>query len=315
MRTLRGLLLAYLAQTLLVCGLLTALWWLGHSLLFTSGMVLPAYTMERAALQAVETLTGARSLEPDVLPSHTRWMLLDQAAPDAVILNTNMTDRYRQAAADSLEKVFSVSSSPEQMVRGQAAGAYSQYYRTVRLGDGTVCLLQFDYRVQYADPVRQEHWPDFQYTAIALLLLLLVLAVTATTRRAGRLLKQETDRLAAVCDKIAAHQLEGAVFTGAGIREFDEALCAMQTLGQNLTDSLRVQWQMEQQRADRMTELAHELKTPLAVIQGNAELLAEEELTDAQREQVEAILRGCSRALTAAAHLRKMGLPCTKNKP
>lgn len=129
------------------------------------------------------------------------------------------------------------------------------------------------------------------------------------------MLKRETNRITTVCACIAAHDLQGADFDGARIREFDTALTAMHTLQKSLSESLQVQWQMEQQRADRMTRLAHELKNPLAIIQGNAELLAEENITDRQREKVEAILRGCSSALTATANLRKMGLPDTKNKP
>lgn len=314
-RTLRGLLLGYLIQTMLACGAELMLWFLVQGMLFNSGFVLPAYTMEKVTAQAVEALSESGRFSSGALPPCTRWMLLESAAPDAAVLDTNMTGACRSAAAASVGEVLRWSASPEKMVRGRPAGGYSQYYRMVWLEDGTVCLFQFDYRVQYADLVRQQQWPDFQYTAILLLAALLVLTVTLTTRRAGRLLKRETDRLTAACDKIAAHQPQDAEFTGAGIREFDEALGAMQTLSQNLADSLRAQWQMEQQRADRMTQLAHELKAPLAVIQGNAELLAEEPLTDAQRQQTEAILRGSARALTAVAHLRRMGLPDTKNKP
>ena len=48
-----------------------------------------------------------------------------------------------------------------------------------------------------------------------------------------------------------------------------------------------------------------ELKTPLAVIEGNADLLAEDEaLTPEQREQVEAILRGTEQTRTYLLKIR-----------
>ena len=95
---------------------------------------------------------------------------------------------------------------------------------------------------------------------------LLVVCDSIPTRHTGRMLKRETNRITTVCACIAAHDLQGADFDGARIREFDTALTAMHTLQKSLSESLQVQWQMEQQRADRMTRLAHELKNPLAII-------------------------------------------------
>ena len=66
--------------------------------------------------------------------------------------------------------------------------------------------------------------------------------------------------------RVEIESLQGADFDGARIREFDTSLTAMHTLQKSLSESLQVQWQMEQQRADRMTRLAHELKKPLAII-------------------------------------------------
>ena len=314
-RTLWSLLLGYLFLTAGLCSVIVMVWWVGVTMLFRTEILLPAYTMEQQTGQAVEALTGAEHFAPELVPPLVRWMLLDRASPQAGVLDTNMTGPYRYAAYDSVEEVLLWASSPQKTVQARPVGGYGQYYRMVWLGDGTACLFQFDYKVQYADAARQKSWPDFQYTCLVLLFLLLAAAVTLTTRRTGRMLKRETARLAAACARIAAHDLQGAHFDGAEIREFDAALTAMQTLRESLSESLQTQWQMEQQRADRMTRLAHELKNPLAIIQGNAELLAEESLTDSQREKVEAILRGSSRALTATAHLRKMGLPDVKNKP
>ena len=314
-RTLWSLLLGYLFLTAGLCFFTVLVWWLGVTMLFHAGILLPAYTMEQQTGQAVEALTGAEQFAPEQLPPMVRWMLLDRASPHAEVLDTNMAEPYLRAARADTAEVLLWASSPQKTVQAGMVWGYSQYYRAVWLGDGSFCLFQFDYKVQYADAVRQKNWPDFQYTCLGLLFLLLAAAVTLTTRRTGRMLKRETDRLAAACARIAAHDLQGADFDGAEIREFDAALTAMQTLRESLSESLQAQWRMEQQRADRMTRLAHELKNPLAIIQGNAELLAEESLTDSQREKVEAILRGSSRALTATAHLRKMGLPDVKNKP
>ena len=81
------------------------------------------------------------------------------------------------------------------------------------------------------------------------------------------------------------------------MREFAETLRAMQTMGSQLTASLQSQWKLEQQRAEQTAALAHDLKTPLAIITGNADLLAEDEnLTEAQKAQIAAMQRAAEKA-------------------
>lgn len=258
-RTLWSLLLGYLFITAGLCFAIVLVWWFVVTMLLRTGVLLPAYTMEQQTGQAVEAMTGTEHFTVELVPPLVRWMLLDGVTPHANVLDTNMTGPYRDAAYASMEEVLLWASSPQKVVQARPVGGYGQYYRMVWLGDGTACLFQFDYRVQYADASRQTSWPDFQYTCLALLLLMLAATVTLSTRHTGRMLKRETNRITTVCACIAAHDLQGADFDGARIREFDTALTAMHTLQKSLSESLQVQWQMEQQRADRMTRLAHEL--------------------------------------------------------
>lgn len=76
-------------------------------------------------------------------------------------------------------------------------------------------------------------------------------------------------------------------------------------MGQQLTDSLQRQWQLEQQRTEQVAALAHDLKTPLTIIQGNAELLAES--ADTTAPELDAILRAGDRAQQYLAALRSVG--------
>ena len=148
--------------------------------------------------------------------------------------------------------------------------------------------------------------PDFELASLVLLAVVLVTTVTLITRHYTRRLRRAADKLAAASARIAEGQLEGGDFSSAGVRELDGAMDAMRTLKENLSGSLQAQWRMEQQRAEQMAALAHDLKTPLTIIGGNAELLAEDALSDAQRANVDAILRNTRYAGEYIASLRAL---------
>lgn len=80
--------------------------------------------------------------------------------------------------------------------------------------------------------------------------------------------------------KIAANDLDFEVTQNTGIREINAVMASLGTLRDALEASLTTQWQKEQQKNEQLAALAHDIKTPLTVIRGNAELL-EETVTDA----------------------------------
>lgn len=57
------------------------------------------------------------------------------------------------------------------------------------------------------------------------------------------------------------------------VAQVDDALAAMEHTRVSLRDSLEARWAAEEDRRRYMESLMHELKTPLTVIQDNAELL------------------------------------------
>lgn len=293
--TLQGFLLGYLVRTGLVCAAVTLLWLTLLMGLISAGFVLPAYVGSDATLQAMERLPSlsADHFDADALPPLCRWVLLDGAvAPGGQaqpwdVLATNMNERQ-------LVWALTLESPP----------VYHQYYREVYLIDGTLCRLQYDFTTPYADPALRTLLPDFQISMLVLWLILLVAVVAVMTRRSARRLRQKTQQLTAGCRILAAGDLSAAMPGPTGLRELDEALTTMETLRRELASSLQTQWAMEQQRTQRLAALAHDLKTPLTILQGNAELLAEESLTASQQTAVEAILRGAQRAGQYLADLR-----------
>lgn len=270
--SLRRVLLQYLLQTALACIVAAAVWFLLLLLLIQGGWVLPA-------AQEVLPYMTAQELEATGLDPLCRYALFADAHSQEV-LATNMNGQQLQQAMEAWQG------------RKRWHFGYTQYYMNAKLQDGSLCLLQFDYSVPYADPALRGKLPDLQGFHLTLGLLLVLGVIAWSTRRTGRFLARETEKLTAAACSVARQELDPALFAGARVREYDAVLQAMETMEDQLTDSLQKQWVLEQQQREQIIQLSHKLKTPLTIIQGNAELLAEDPLTPEQRQQVESILEG-----------------------
>lgn len=292
--SLRSVLLRYLLLCGGGCALILVLWWVIFMQLINIGFLLPAVASAQACADARETVASmtADTFDSLQISDLCRWAVVQ----NDTVLQTNMTNRQLKIALNSYHG-------------GSGNLVLMQYQYDVKMADGSFCLLQYDYALPYADPALRDTLPDFQTCYILLLAVLILAWLGWQTHCTVRAFAAETARLNAAVDAIAARQLEHIDTDGVRIREFAATLQALQTMGRELTDSLQSQWRMEQQRTEQIAALAHDLKTPLTVIQGNADLLAEDALSADQQTQVEAILRGTDRAQQYLAALRTACAP------
>ena len=286
--SLRSVLLRYLLLCGGGCALILVLWWVIFMQLINIGFLLPAVASAQACADARETVASmtADTFDSLQISDLCRWAVVQNDA----VLQTNMDDRHLKIALNAFH----------------GSGNLGYQY-DVKMADGSFCLLQYDYATPYADPALRDTLPDFQTCYLVLLAALILVWLGWQTHCAVRTFAAETARLNAAVDAIAARQLEHIDTDGVRIREFAVTLQALQTMGRELTDSLQSQWRMEQQRTEQIAALTHDLKTPLSIIQGNADLLAEDALSADQQTLVEAILRGTERARHYLAALRTAG--------
>lgn len=289
--SLRSVLLRYLLLCGGGCALILVLWWVIFMQLINIGFLLPAVASAQACADARETVASmtADTFDSLQISDLCRWAVVQ----NDTVLQTNMDDRHLKIALNAFH--------------GGSGNPGYQY--DVKMADGSFCLLQYDYATPYADPTLRDTLPDFQTCYFVLLAALTLVWLGWQTHCTVRVFAAETACLHRAVDAIAAQQPERIDADGAHLREFSATLHAMQTMGRELTDSLQSQWRMEQQRAEQIAALTHDLKTPLSIIQGNADLLAEDALSADQQTQVEAILRGTDRAQQYLAALRTACAP------
>lgn len=265
---------------LVTCGacvaMIAALWWAALMLLMRAGVVLPARTAAEVAQTLIARVMESGEFDPESAPHYVRWVRFTR---DGELLDSGGMDKAHLRAA-------------REELRGNSYTAvfpYMQYHCSSFLSDGSALVLQFDYAVPYADPSVDGALPDFQITALLLLLIAWFMACALATRRYSRLLRRDADALMSAAQAVAQRRLDWPLPEQARVREMSAALGAIEALRASLSDSLKAQWADQTRRRDGLSALTHDLRTPLTAILARADLLSEEAGDSATRESARAI--------------------------
>ena len=115
-----------------------------------------------------------------------------------------------------------------------------------------------------------------------------LMVITLLTARFAKIFRKQLRPLMEATKEISEQNLDFEV-GHSNIKEFEDVLCSFSSMKGNLKLSLEKQWNAEKLQREQIAALAHDLKTPLTVIQGNADLISETELNKEQRLYAEYI--------------------------
>ena len=147
------------------------------------------------------------------------------------------------------------------------------YYKYMPMENGDVCIVRYLLWMRYTSDTLNRILPPPEYLLVGGMLLVAVLNLLYLAHRFGRAINRRLETVQQVTEKIAANDLDFEVTQDTGIREINAVMASLGTLRDALKASLTTQWQKEQQKSEQLAALAHDIKTPLTVIRGNAELL------------------------------------------
>ena len=149
------------------------------------------------------------------------------------------------------------------------------YYKYMPMENGDVCIVRYLLWMRYTSDTLNRILPPPEYLLVGGMLLVAVLNLLYLAHRFGRAINRRLETVQQVTEKIAANDLDFEVTQDTGIREINAVMASLGTLRDALKASLTTQWQKEQQKSEQLAALANDIKTPLTVIRGNAELLQE----------------------------------------
>lgn len=180
----------------------------------------------------------------------------------------------------------------EQAIRYATTGASDQnlqkrYLLVTRASE--YVILQYYIGAQFTDEWMNEHLPSPDILLIMLIVVGSILVCLFLTASFAKKLRLQLNPLFEATSEVAKQNLDFEV-GHSRIKDFEDVLISFSHMKESLKVSLEQQWKAEQMQKEQIAALAHDLKTPLTVIQGNADLISETELDEEQRLYVEYIV-------------------------
>ena len=267
--TLSGIFLRYvlvMLGALLILGVCTIIIF---NTLVNIGGIYPANYAERKINEAYDVIQGAEEVTEDIIPELCHYVIF---STDGEVLSGNMPEA-------SLEIAWNVVS------HGTASGNY--FYKVIPRSEEYV-VLQYSLKPQYRSALLREHFIEPQNLMTIIVILCGIAMILVPSVNFGKKMKRKMKPVMNAVERIKNQELEYDV-SYSGVKEIDDCLSSIDEMRKALKDSLERQWKTEQEKNRQMSALAHDIKTPLTVIRGNAELLSEMEMTEEQEKYIDYI--------------------------
>lgn len=188
--------------------------------------------------------------------------------------------------------------------------------------DKELIVLQYYIGSRFINPWLNKYFPSPEMILYSLIALNCMFVCILLTIRFSRRLQKQLVPIMNATEEISSQNLDFEI-GHSNIKEFEDVLLSFSKMRDNLKNSLEQQWAAEQMQKEQIAALAHDLKTPLTVIQGNADLIIETDLDEEQRlyaeyisnssEQMQLYIRtliDISRAATGyQLHMENVDLP------
>lgn len=234
---------------------------------FQCGLILPANTYANMVSAYEKQIEAGQPIAFEAVPKEIGYAVYDSSGQ---LEETNLSGKEEQKIIEQIkdqkEKTYS---------NGQ------EQYMVIKTGEKTY-IFQYYITAEFSSPFLRKLFPHMEWTVIAAGVCIILADLVLVCLLYAKRLKKKVAFMKEAADQIKEKNLEFTMkYTGIG--EFDDVMSSLEQLKISLSQSLSEQWSMQQQKKEQMRALAHDIKTPLTVIRGNTELLAETELDEEQK--------------------------------
>lgn len=230
-----------------------------------AGLITYADYSERSTKNLVPVIAATPDITDVQLPMGCKYLLLDKSyhVIDTSLQGSDLDRAMEYARFGKLNENLN-----------------KQYLLVTR--ENEYVVLQYYIGTQFINEWLYNHFPSPEILLYALIGINCVAVCVILTAKFAKRMRTQLSPLFEATQQVAEQNLDFEV-GHSKIKEFEDVLRSFSSMKDNLRSSLEKQWKAEQLQREQIAALAHDLKTPLTVIQGNIDLISETELDDEQR--------------------------------
>ena len=240
----------------------------------SEGLITLADNDERQTQALVPILTAAPDISQIQLPVGTKFLRLDK---NYAYIDTNMNEGEKEKALEFARTGFMDTERGTQFIFVTREEEY--------------IVLQYHIGSQYLDTRLDRFLPPPEILMISVMIISSLCMCTYLTVHFSKKLGKELKPILEATKEVEEQNLDFEI-GHSRILEFENVIQSLDQMRNSLKKSLEQQWRSEMSQREQIASLAHDLKTPLTVIQGNIDLLEETALDEEQKNYTEYAMSG-----------------------
>ena len=239
-----------------------------------------------------QSIGRSTTVDESVIPAAYWYRTYDgQGHPTGGDMKGGMASEADQLAADHREHRVFMPSKEEIKKTGRPLATRAKAdatYAIYATADGWPCVLAYRVQPQWASRQARDRYPNPQNLLLASSGVALLLTLVLIGLRAARVISSKLKVFNQVADDIGRQDLDVSL-PRSNVLEINRVLGSFDRMRVTLKESLEKTWAAQESQRRQVAALAHDLKTPLTIMRGNADLLEETELSQEQQSYLDSI--------------------------
>ena len=239
-----------------------------------------------------QSIGRSTTIDESMIPAAYWYRTYDhQGHPVGGDMKGGMASEADQLAADHREHRASKPSEEREKKTGRPLATRAKpdaTYVVYATADGRPCVLAYRIQPQWASRQTRDRYPNPQNLLLASYGIALLLTLLSVGLRAAHVISSKLKVFNQVADDIGRQDLDASL-PRSNVLEINRVLGSFDRMRVTLRESLEKTWTAQESQRRQVAALAHDLKTPLTIMRGNADLLGETGLSQEQQSYLDSI--------------------------